>query len=312
MAMAAKKKAFTLVELLVVIGIIALLIGILLPALNKARQQANLIDCEARLRQIGSVLQIYETENNGSIPLGQIDRTVVPGSDNQEPYWYWMFTLGGILNPDMMGSDGAVHNLSKIFTDVDTAPGDGVYVSSATTGYWTSHYACNPRLFYYPGMISFYGPGGLPEDTFKTILIYNRKVTNVALPSNVFAVWDAPQIIDRGYNAYPVSQAIDGFGFYNNGLAYDAGPLYPAISPSLAVWPNSVSGTSGVGDGRAAQKQLNFDVSDLTAPAPNIPWNSLRFRHVNNTKLAALCLDGHVETRLVGEVTRNDIYTNHP
>ena len=61
-------KAFTLVELLVVIGIIALLIAILLPALNKARQQANSTYCLANLRSMGQAWAIYLNENYGCLP----------------------------------------------------------------------------------------------------------------------------------------------------------------------------------------------------------------------------------------------------
>lgn len=66
-APSAQPNAFTLVELLVVIGIIALLISILLPALNRARASANEVKCLSNLRSIGQAMFMYSTANKGVV-----------------------------------------------------------------------------------------------------------------------------------------------------------------------------------------------------------------------------------------------------
>jgi prepilin-type N-terminal cleavage/methylation domain-containing protein len=70
-----RQRAFTLVELLVVIGIIAIMIGILLPTLAKARNAANITKCLSNLRQVGMSLKIYAHDNKDYALLGYRSQT---------------------------------------------------------------------------------------------------------------------------------------------------------------------------------------------------------------------------------------------
>ncbi len=78
------KKAFTLIELLVVIAIIAILAGMLLPALNSAREKARGINCAGNLKQLGSALNFYLQDSGDIYPAGLADNA----ADTWRPQLY--------------------------------------------------------------------------------------------------------------------------------------------------------------------------------------------------------------------------------
>jgi len=92
--------AFTLIELLVVVAIIALLISILLPSLNRARQQARQVKCATNLRTQGQAAHLYAEDNGDFLPRGMLgvhDPGLYPGYNSYAtailPYLGWQGSL---------------------------------------------------------------------------------------------------------------------------------------------------------------------------------------------------------------------------
>ncbi len=88
---------FTLVELLVVIGIIAILISVLLPTLATARESANRVKCLANLKQLGDFFRMYAAEFNDAYPIGYM---------SQKQFSYvvdWRDPVSGTGKPSQMG-----------------------------------------------------------------------------------------------------------------------------------------------------------------------------------------------------------------
>ena len=122
---ASRRPAFTLVELLVVIGIIAMLVSILLPAMSGARKAAQNVQCAGNIRQICTAMLGYASENRGRFP----PNITTPAS---EKLWYGQDSIGRWLS------------LAK---DTNNNFGGGVMICPADDGAWRSyamnHWACS-------------------------------------------------------------------------------------------------------------------------------------------------------------------------
>jgi prepilin-type N-terminal cleavage/methylation domain-containing protein/prepilin-type processing-associated H-X9-DG protein len=118
----AAKKGFTLVELLVVIGIIAILISLLMPALGKVRNQALAISCANNQRQLYHVALMFSTDNKGNLPSPGVPPEA-PTDPDVTKYRWW-------ASPDWGKADvtaGVLHNYvpgQQAALDLIKCPGD--------------------------------------------------------------------------------------------------------------------------------------------------------------------------------------------
>jgi prepilin-type processing-associated H-X9-DG protein/prepilin-type N-terminal cleavage/methylation domain-containing protein len=174
---------FTLVELLVVIGIIAILISLLLPALNRAREHGRMARCLSNLRQIGQAMNMYTAENRGFIIPGSVqwmDGGALKGGRGEENWATMLVMLKYLTATSQLElSNSGTPPAEDVYQNVDSY-GDSVFRCptgldvkgdvSTSSGKATSRTDPASNTFWRRQSMTFYDPGSTDSQS-KAVMI---------------------------------------------------------------------------------------------------------------------------------------------
>jgi prepilin-type N-terminal cleavage/methylation domain-containing protein/prepilin-type processing-associated H-X9-DG protein len=143
------RRGFTLVELLVVVGIVAVLMGILLPTMGKAREAARRTACLSNLRQVHAVFAMYAIENGDRVPLGyrknikQFNSMVYSGTAMKHCFFGVLYLDGRMSAPEVFYCPSNLDLQSSFNSEINPWPPDPI---GAPTKNCYTGYGCRPEV----------------------------------------------------------------------------------------------------------------------------------------------------------------------
>lgn len=235
---------FTLVELLVVVGIIAVLIGILLPALGRAREAGRKISCASNLRQLNTALVMFANEHRGHLP--NVSGGALPGGRHSR--WF-----GGWKGSTFHAEIGLLYPYLKT-ADVGGCPWefDESRPQYGPTDYAYNNYLAQPH--------TYLGPA------FAVPIPLGTRITRVRSSAETVTLFDSARInnwqftpgaIDRTPWGYAPSSATPSFHARHNGYGNVAW-VDGHVSSEQPVWFKDYQGNYTVAERDALLKPANI------------------------------------------------------